>query len=88
VAKEPKLVDVDRIRAVLIASRKTEPECFKRSPLPYPKHFDNAIDEFVAAVTIAFGGDVQEARRLMGVIADRELVAWFDEIAQNVGDVR
>lgn len=81
-------MDVDRIRAVLIASRETEPERFKRSPLPYPKHFDNSIDEFVSAVTIAFGGDAQEARRLMGEIADRELVAWYDEIATNVGDVR
>lgn len=87
-AKEPKLVDVDRIRAVLIASREQEPERFSRSPLPYPEHFDDAIDGFVAAAKTAFGGDVQEARRLMGEIADRELVAWFDEIAQNVGDVR
>ena len=73
---------------MLIASRETEPERFKRSPLPYPKHFDRAIDEFVAGVKTAFGGDVHEARRLIGEIADREILAWYDEIAQNVGDVR
>jgi 5-methylcytosine-specific restriction endonuclease McrA len=73
---------------MLIASRETEPERFKRSTLPYPKHFDQAIDAFVVAAKRAFAGDVHEARRLMGELADRELVAWYDEVAQSVGDVR
>ena len=87
-AKESRQVDVDRIRAMLVASRANEPERFERSPLPYPKHFDQAIDAFVVAAKRAFAGDVQEARRLMGEIADRELMVWYDQIAQNVGDVR
>ncbi len=87
-AEKSRQVNVDRIRDSLIRSRETEPERFSRSPLPYPEHFDQAIDEFVSAVKMAFGGDVQEARRLVGGIADRELVAWFHETAQNVGDIR
>jgi 5-methylcytosine-specific restriction endonuclease McrA len=81
-------VDVDRIRELLISSRETEPQRFNRSPLPYPRHFDRAIDAFVVAVTTAYKGDVQTARRLMGEIADRDLVAWFHETAQHVGDIR
>jgi 5-methylcytosine-specific restriction endonuclease McrA len=81
-------VDVGRIQELLISSRETEPQRFNRSPLPYPRHFDRAIDAFVVAVTTAYEGDVQTARRLMGEIADRELVAWFHETAQHVGDIR
>ena len=83
-----KHVDVDRIRAILDESRNNEPERFKRSPLPYPAHFDQAIDAFIESVKMAVGGNVQEGRKLMGGIADRQIVAWYDDIAQNVGDVR
>jgi 5-methylcytosine-specific restriction endonuclease McrA len=81
-------VDVDRIQELLISSRETEPQRFNRSPLPYPRYFDRAIDAFVVAVTTAYQGDVQTARRLIGEIADRDLVAWFHETAQHVGDIR
>lgn len=81
-------VDRDRIRVHLAASRVQEPDRFARSPLPYPKEFDDQIDAFVAAVLRAFTGDVDGARGLISTIDGQSLMEWYDSIAQNVADVR
>lgn len=81
-------VDRDQIRARLTASRVEEPDRFARSPLPYPKEFDDQIDTFTEVAERAFAGDVDGARGLISTIDGQSLMDWFDVIAQNVADVR
>jgi len=81
-------VDRDQIRAHLTASREQEPDRFARSPLPYPKEFDEQIDTFTEVARRAFAGDVDGARRIISTIDGQSLMEWFDVIAQNVADVR
>ena len=76
------------IRGLLVTSQATELDRFKRAPLPYPREFDNQIDQFVVAVKLVFVGEAQEARHRMNSIDHMSMVKWYDEIAQHVGDVR
>ncbi len=77
-----------KILELLRECRLVEPERFSRAPLPYPREFDDLIDQFVLAVKLAFAGKVQEARHRMNFIDHVSMVKWYDEIAQHVGDVR
>jgi len=86
VAKNPKTVEL--IRGLLVTSRATELDRFKRAPLPHPAWFDDEIDRFVDVVRLAFGGEVDSARERVREINHIPMVQWFDDNAQHVGDVR
>lgn len=81
-------IDRERILARLTASRKEEPDRFERSPLPYPREFDDQIDLFAEAAQRAFLGDVAGARSLISTLDSHAMLDWYDKIAQHVGDVR
>ena len=85
-AKDAK--SVEHIRGLLVTSQATEPERFKRAPLPHPAWFDDDIDRFVSAVRLAFVGEVHSARKRVKEINHTSMVEWFDDRAQYVGDVR
>jgi hypothetical protein len=77
VAKDSKTGEL--IRGLLVTSQATELDRFKRAPLPYPREFDNQIDQFVVAVKLVFVGEAQEARHRMNSIDHMSMVKWYDE---------
>jgi len=84
---KPKGTD-ERILRELSESRSYDKPRFERSPLPYPKKFDEGIDRFVEAVKIAVSGEPERAREIVEAIDHEGMVKWYDETAQHVGSVR
>lgn len=84
---KPKGTD-ERILRELLKSRSHDESRFERSPLPYPKMFDQGIDRFVEAVMVAGSGDPERAREMVEAIDHEPMVTWYDETAQHVGSVR
>jgi 5-methylcytosine-specific restriction endonuclease McrA len=84
---KPKGTD-ERILRELLKSRSHDESRFERSPLPYPKMFDQGIDRFVEAVKVAVSGEPERAREMVEAIDHEPMVTWYDETAQHVGSVR
>jgi len=78
----------ERILRELEESRSHDKSRFARSPLPYPKKFDEGGDRFVEAVNVAVSGNPKRAREMVEAIDHEPMVKWFDETAQHVGSVR
>lgn len=77
-----------RILRKLSESSSHDESRFIRAPLPYPKKFDEGIDQFVEAVKVAVLEDPKRARDMVEAIDHEPMVTWFDETAQHVGSVR
>ena len=76
-----------RVREILTNdTSKWSRECV----LPYPKKFETSIDLLLEASLLAVQGEsgVKQARQLIKQMADAEMRAWFDDLAQNSGKVR
>jgi len=71
-----------RVREILTNdTSKWSRECV----LPYPKEFETSIDLLLEASLLAVQGEsgVKQARQLIKQMADAEMRAWFDDLAQN-----
>ena len=60
----------------------------KNAPLAKPEWVTASIDYFINAFTLARGGEIDSARKIIKNSRDVDLRTWFDEHAQNSGTWR
>ena len=92
----PNLKPMGKSRAKIAANKAlvrerltTDPANWSREcVLPYPKEFERSIDLLQYAARQAARGNRERARELIGEMLDAEMRSWFDDLAQNSGNVR